>query len=97
MVNHFKGRIHYYALWNEQDIGYWNPYGNPEEYGRLLAAFAPAAQGAPPWPLDDPAAVDLPEAAAPNPLAGLEKKSGDPSGLALPRIGSNLRNCLTLK
>jgi hypothetical protein len=41
MVNHFKGRIHYYALWNEQDIGYWN-YANPEEYGRLLAAFAPA-------------------------------------------------------
>jgi hypothetical protein len=41
-VNHFKGRIHYYALWNEQDIGYWNPWGNPEEYGRLLAAFAPA-------------------------------------------------------
>ncbi|HWZ32301.1 MAG TPA: hypothetical protein VNX18_13250 [Bryobacteraceae bacterium] len=40
-VNHFKGRIHYYALWNEQDIGYWN-YANPEEYGRLLAAFAPA-------------------------------------------------------
>jgi hypothetical protein len=42
MVNHFRGRIHYWALWNEQDIGYWNPYGNPEEYGRLLAAFAPA-------------------------------------------------------
>jgi len=42
MVNHFRGRIHYYALWNEQDIGYWNPHGNPEEYGRLLAAFAPA-------------------------------------------------------
>jgi hypothetical protein len=41
MVNHFRGRIHYYALWNEQDIGYWNPYGNPEEYGRLLAAFVP--------------------------------------------------------
>jgi hypothetical protein len=41
-VNHFRGRIHYYALWNEQDIGYWNPWGNPEEYGRLLAAFAPA-------------------------------------------------------
>ncbi len=41
MVNHFRGRIHYYALWNEQDIGYWNPYGNPEEYGRLLKAFAP--------------------------------------------------------
>jgi hypothetical protein len=42
MVNHFKGRIHYYALWNEQDIGYWNPHGNPEEYGRLLRAFGPA-------------------------------------------------------
>jgi hypothetical protein len=42
MVNHFRGRIHYYALWNEPDIGYWNPWGNPEEYGRLLAAFGPA-------------------------------------------------------
>jgi hypothetical protein len=42
MVNHFRGRIHYYVLWNEQDIGYWNPRGNPEEYGRLLRAFAPA-------------------------------------------------------
>ena len=42
MVNHFRGRVHYYALWNEQDIGYWNPWGNPEEYGRLLKAFAPA-------------------------------------------------------
>jgi hypothetical protein len=42
MVNHFRGRIHYYALWNEQDIGYWNPWGDPEEYGRLLAGFVPA-------------------------------------------------------
>lgn len=42
MVNHFRGRIRYYALWNEQDIGYWNPWGNPEDYGRLLAAFVPA-------------------------------------------------------
>jgi hypothetical protein len=42
MVNHFRGRIHYYALWNEQDIGYWNPWGNPEEYGRVLKAFIPA-------------------------------------------------------
>jgi hypothetical protein len=39
MVNHFRDRIHYWALWNEQDIGYWNPWGNPEEYGRLLAGF----------------------------------------------------------
>ena len=42
MVDHFRGRIHYYALWNEEDIGYWNPYGTPEEYGRLLKAFIPA-------------------------------------------------------
>jgi hypothetical protein len=39
MVKHFHDRIHYWALWNEQDIGYWNPWGNPEEYGRLLAPF----------------------------------------------------------
>lgn len=38
-VNHFHGRIHYYALWNEQDINYWNPEPNPEDYGRLLKAF----------------------------------------------------------
>jgi len=39
MVDHFKERIHYWALWNEQDIGYWNPWGNPEQYGRLLTSF----------------------------------------------------------
>jgi len=48
MVTHFRGRVHYYVLWNEQDIGYWNPWGNPEEYGRLLAAFAPAVHEADP-------------------------------------------------
>jgi hypothetical protein len=48
MVNHFRGRVHHYALWNEQDIGYWNPWGNPEEYGRLLAAFIPAVHEADP-------------------------------------------------
>ena len=42
MVNHFRGRIHYWALWNEQDIGYWNPWGNPEEYGHLLKAVVKA-------------------------------------------------------
>jgi hypothetical protein len=42
IVAHFRGRISYWALWNEQDIGYWNPWGNPEEYGRLLKAFVPA-------------------------------------------------------
>ena len=39
MVNHFRDRIKYWALWNEQDIGYWNPWGNPEQYGKLLAPF----------------------------------------------------------
>ena len=42
MVNHFRGRIHNWALWNEQDIDYWNPEPNPENYGRLLKAFVPA-------------------------------------------------------
>lgn len=40
MVTHFHDRIHYWALWNEQDIGYWNSWGNPEQYGRLLGPFA---------------------------------------------------------
>jgi hypothetical protein len=48
VVGHFRGRIHYYALWNEQDIDYWNPQPNPEDYGRLLKAFVPAVHGADP-------------------------------------------------
>jgi hypothetical protein len=39
MVNRFHDRIHYWALWNEQDIGYWNSWGNPEQYGNLLDPF----------------------------------------------------------
>ncbi|MCU1270095.1 MAG: hypothetical protein JWN74_1389 [Acidobacteriaceae bacterium] len=46
MVNHFKDRIHYWALWNEQDIGYWNPWGNPEQFGKLLAPFIESVHGA---------------------------------------------------
>jgi hypothetical protein len=42
MVNHFRDRIHYWALWNEQDIGYWNSWGNPEQYGNLLGPFVQA-------------------------------------------------------
>lgn len=38
-VDHFKDRIHYWALWNEQDIGYWNPWGDPVQYGHLLTSF----------------------------------------------------------
>ncbi|MGB8479575.1 MAG: hypothetical protein WCE63_12145 [Acidobacteriaceae bacterium] len=40
MVNHFRGRIQYYSLWNEEDGSYWNPRPNPQEYGRLLGLFA---------------------------------------------------------
>ena len=39
MVEHFRDRVHYWALWNEEDIGYWNPWGNAEEYGKLLGPF----------------------------------------------------------
>ena len=39
MVNRYRGRIRYYALWNEQDGTYWNPDANAAEYGRLLGAF----------------------------------------------------------
>lgn len=46
MVAHFRDRIHYWALWNEQDIGYWNPWGNAEQYGRLLGPFAKAVHQA---------------------------------------------------
>ena len=44
VVNHFRGRVRYYALWNEQDGTYWNPDPNPEEYGRLLGAFVRAVR-----------------------------------------------------
>jgi hypothetical protein len=47
-VDHFKDRIHYWALWNEQDIGYWNPWGNPEQYGRLLGSFVETVHQADP-------------------------------------------------
>jgi hypothetical protein len=48
MVDHFRDRIHYWALWNEQDIGYWNPWGNAEEYGRVLGPFTKAVHQADP-------------------------------------------------
>jgi hypothetical protein len=48
MVNHFHDRIHYWALWNEQDIGYWNPWGNPEQFGKLLGPFVETVHRADP-------------------------------------------------
>jgi hypothetical protein len=44
MVNHFRGRVRYYTLWNEQDGSYWNLNANPEEYGRLLGGFVKAVR-----------------------------------------------------
>ena len=46
-VDHFKDRIHYWALWNEQDIGYWNPWGDPVQYGHLLTSFVDTAHKTP--------------------------------------------------
>ena len=40
MVNHFRGRVEYYEIWNEPNIEYWNPTASPEEYGRLFKASA---------------------------------------------------------
>src|SRR5216684_2269772 len=48
MVQHFQGRISYWALWNEQDIDYWNPVPNPEEYGQLLKSFIQVVHGTDP-------------------------------------------------
>ena len=47
-VKRFHDRIHYWALWNEQDIGYWSLGPNAEQYGNLLASFIPAVHEADP-------------------------------------------------
>ena len=44
VVNHFRGRIRYYALWNEEDEYFWNKTGNAADYGRLLAQFIRAVR-----------------------------------------------------
>jgi hypothetical protein len=48
MVNHFRGRVEYYEIWNEPNIDYWNPVPNPEGYGKLFKASAAAIHGADP-------------------------------------------------
>ena len=48
MVQHFRGRINYWALWNEQDIDYWNPRADAEDYGQLLKSFVHAVHDADP-------------------------------------------------
>ncbi len=48
MVNHFRGRVQYYEIWNEPNIDYWNPVSNPEDYGRLFKASAPVVHSTDP-------------------------------------------------
>lgn len=48
MVNHFRGRVQYYEIWNEPNIEYWNPAANPEDYGRLFKASAPVVHATDP-------------------------------------------------
>jgi hypothetical protein len=46
MVGRYKGRIRHWELWNEPDIGYWQPSIEKREqakwYGRVLRRFADA-------------------------------------------------------
>ena len=48
MVNHFRGRVEYYEIWNEPNIEYWNPTASPEDYGRLFKASAPVVHATDP-------------------------------------------------
>lgn len=48
MVNHFRGRVQYYEIWNEPNIEYWNPVASPEEYGKLFKASAPVVHATDP-------------------------------------------------
>ena len=52
MVGHFKGRIKYWELWNEPNIGYWRPDIEKTEkakwYGRVLCRFADAVHSTDP-------------------------------------------------
>jgi hypothetical protein len=48
MVNHFRGRVQYYEIWNEPNIDYWNPHPSAEEYGKLFKASAPVVHATDP-------------------------------------------------
>jgi hypothetical protein len=48
LVNHFRGRVHFYEIWNEPGDEFWNPGANPEEYGKLVKAVIPAIHEADP-------------------------------------------------
>lgn len=42
VVNHFRGRVRYYEVWNEPSDEFWNPMASADEYGRLVKAVIPA-------------------------------------------------------
>ena len=50
MVNHFRGKVRGWELWNEENIGYWQPNVDSKEqllskanqYGKVLCRFADA-------------------------------------------------------
>jgi Glycosyl hydrolases family 39 len=48
MVNHFRGRVEYYEIWNEPNIEYWNPKPDARRYGTLFKAAAAAVHRADP-------------------------------------------------
>lgn len=48
VVNHFRGRVHFYEVWNEPSDEFWNPRADPVEYGRLVKAVIPAVHGTDP-------------------------------------------------
>lgn len=48
-VSHFKGRIHYYEIWNEPDLTYaWKHGVNPQEFGMFTISTANACKEADP-------------------------------------------------
>lgn len=50
IVSHFRGRVHYYEIWNEPSDEFWNPSASAEEYGRLVKTVIPVVHA------DDPQA-----------------------------------------
>jgi hypothetical protein len=44
VVTHFKGQVHYYQIWNEPNIQYWQ--GTPEEFFKLYDYTADAVKRA---------------------------------------------------
>ena len=43
-VNHFRGRVQYYEIWNEPSEYFWNPQPSPEAYAALARVIATVHQ-----------------------------------------------------